>query len=253
MSVQSNCPSIGSNWERKTIGQAVNIQKWYKPILSVDTDLVGNQHVYKVFRFSRGLLGKYFRFLASHEFRMLKAVEDLDFTPSQISRSADTVPAINYHLIEGQSIKAKAAAGRLPQGFFGQLFRDVKTLHQHGVVHMDLGNSGNILVSPEGHPAIIDFGSAVPLHWLPPRVQRWALRKDIVGMLKLWHRFEPETMPPFLLDYFHQNYRKNIYTPKRFLKAARQWLAGEGSADDLSDLTMVAYLFAGLLVLVSFI
>lgn len=253
MSVQSNCPSIGSKWERKTIGHVVASQKWYKPILSVDTDLVGNQHVHKTFRFSRGLLGKYFSFLASHEFRMLKAVENLNFTPSQISRSASTVPTINYRLIEGQSIKAKAAAGRLPQGFFVQLFRHVKTMHQHGVVHLDLGNSGNILVSPEGHPAIIDFGSAVPLHWLPPMVQRWALRKDIVGVLKLWHRLGPETMPPFLLDYFHQNYRKNIYTPKRFLKAARQWLTGEGGTDDLSDLTMVASLFGGLLVLVSFI
>lgn len=134
-------------------------------------------------------------FLASHEFRMLKKVEPLTFTPSRISRGSDALPTINYRLIEGTSKKEIAAKSQVPESFFSRLFSDIKTLHEHGVVHMDLGNSGNILVSGEGHPAIIDFGSAMSLGWLPSAVQNWARRR---------------------------NYRKNIYTPKRFFKALRK-------------------------------
>ncbi|MEQ9547635.1 MAG: RIO1 family regulatory kinase/ATPase [Marinobacter sp.] len=251
MNGQLNCPSMGTGLELAATGLSAG-QKWYKPILSVDTDSNGDKHVYKAFRFSQGLLGRYFRFLASHEFRMLKRVEHLDFTPSQISRGPDAVPTINYRLIEGTSIKDIAAKDRVPENFFLRLFNDVKTLHQHGVVHMDLGNSGNILVSTEGYPVIIDFGSAVPSRWLPSMVQGWARRKDILGVLKLWYRFDKTSMPTILVDYFQKHYRKNIYTPKRFLKAMRRWMMGHGSTEDLSGLTTVVSVFVGLLVLVTF-
>jgi RIO-like serine/threonine protein kinase len=141
---------------------------------------------------------------------------------------------------------------QVPDNFFSRLFIDVKTLHQHGVVHMDLGNSGNILVSREGYPVIIDFGSAVPSSWFPSAVQGWARRKDILGVLKLWYRFDRESMPSILIDYFQKNYRKNIYTPKRFLKAVRKWMMVDESAEGLSGLTTVMSVFVGFLVLVSF-
>jgi len=251
MNGQLNCPSMGTGLELAATGLSAG-QKWYKPILSVDTDSNGDRHVYKAFRFSQGLLGRYFRFLASHEFRMLKRVEHLDFTPSQISRGPDAVPTINYRLIEGTSIKEIAANNRVPENFFLRLFNDVKTLHQHGVVHMDLGNSGNILVSGEGHPAIIDFGSAIPFGWLPSRVKSWACRKDILGVLKLWYRFDPESMPLILLAYYRKNYRKNIFTPKRFIKALRKWVIDDTATHGLSGLTTVLSLFFGLFFLISF-
>lgn len=71
MNGQTNCPSMGSSWQPAAITDAAD-QKWYKPIISVNADNSGNRHVYKAFRFSRGLLGNYFRFLASHELRMLR-------------------------------------------------------------------------------------------------------------------------------------------------------------------------------------
>ena len=251
MNGQLNCPSMGAGLGFAAIGDSKD-DKWYKPILSVDTDSNGDKHVYKAFRFSQGLLGQYFRFLASHEFGMLEKVEHLDFTPSQISRGPDAVPTINYRLIEGTSIKRIAAKSEVPEYFFSRLFSDVKTLHRHGVVHMDLGNSGNILVSGEGQPAIIDFGSAIPLVWLPSKVQSWARRKDLLGVLKLWHRFDCESMPPMLLEYYHKYYRKNIYTPKRFIKALRRWVTGDAVTHDLSGLTTVLSLFFGLFFLISF-
>ncbi len=251
MKGQNSCTVISAPaWDPGATSNVV-AQKWYKPILSIETDSSGDRHVYKAFRFSRGLLGQYFRFLASHEYKMLKKVEHLDFTPGLIRRGSDTLPTINYGLIEGTSIKEIAERNQVPEDFFPRLFADVKTLHGHGVVHMDIGNSGNILVSREGHPAIIDFGSAVPLAWLPHIVRRWARRKDVLGVLKLWYRFDGEAMPPILLRYYQRNYRKNIYTPKRFFKALKKWVTGDGASYDLSGLTTVISLFLGLLVLVS--
>lgn len=251
MNGQTNCPSMGSSWQPAAITDAAN-QKWYKPIISVNAANSGNRHVYKAFRFSRGLLGNYFRFLASHEFRMLRKVEHLDFTPDQVSRTSDASPTIHYRLIEGRPVKEIAAGKGVPDNFFSQLFTNVKTLHQHGVAHMDLGNSGNILVSGRGDPAIIDFGSAIPLSWLPSSIQGWACRKDILGVLKLWHRFDSESMPLFLEHYYQSNYRKNIYTPKRFLKALRRWVTGGAGTENLSGVATVISVFFGLLVLVSF-
>lgn len=96
---------------------------------------------------------------------------------------------------------------------------------------------------------LIDFGSAVPLGWMPLAMRRWARRKDVLGALKLWHRFEPETMPPILLKYFERHYRKNVYTPKRFAKAMKRYIAG--NRQDLNGVLGVVSLFFGLLVLVS--
>lgn len=251
MDGQSNCTTVSpASWELSAASESAE-QKWYKPILSVHSDAFGNKHVYKAFRFSRGLLGRYFLFLASHEFNMLKRVEHLDFTPDQISRGSDNLPTIKYRLIEGTPIKGIAGKNRIPEGFFSALFNDVRVLHQNGVVHMDLGNSGNILVSQEGRPVIIDFGSAVPLNRLPSGVRSWALKKDLLGVLKLWQRFDSESLPPTLLRYFHRNYRKNIYTPKRFFKAVRKQLNKDEARLDGSGLTTVISLFIGLLVLVS--
>lgn len=251
MNDQLHCPSMSTGLELAVTGQSLR-QKWYKPIFSVATNANGDRHVYKAYRFSQGLLGKYFRFLASHEFRMLKKVEHLEFTPGQISRAPDVMPTINYRLIEGTSIKETALKKQVPDNFFSRLFFDVKTLHRHGVVHMDLGNSGNILVSTEGYPVIIDFGSAIPSSWLPPVVQGWVRRKDILGVLKLWYRFDRESMPSVLVDYFQKNYSKNIYTPKRFLKALRKWMIWDESTAGLSGLTTVVSVFVGFLVLMSF-
>lgn len=252
MNGKTNGPAVVSS-SKPAANTGAADQQWYKPIISLHTDDRGNRHVYKAFRFSRGLLGKYFRFLASHEFRMLKKVEHLDFTPDQVRRPSDASPTIHYRLIEGSSVKNVAAAKGIPDNFFRQLLSNVKTLHQQGVAHLDLGNSGNIIVSAHGQPAIIDFGSAVPLSWLPSPIRAWARRKDVIGVLKLWHRFDSESMPLFLEHYYQRNYRKNIYTPKRFVKALRRWLIGGPNTEGLSGVTTVISMFLGLVVPTSFV
>lgn len=251
MTVNSSSAAQGVSWFGGRMNSELNDRKWYKSVLSIRTDDSGDKQVDKSYQFSRGPLGKYFMVLAAHEYRMLKAVEGLAFTPQAIALSNDSLPRVTYGLVEGVSIKEQADRNGVPQNFFPRLLADVKALHQHGVAHMDLGNSGNILVSVEGSPAMIDFGAALPLNRLPTPLRRWACRQDIVGVLKLWSRFEPETMPPELLEYYQKHYRKNVYTPKRFVKAVRRKFKGDSSDEGRSGLAITISVIVSLLVLMS--
>ncbi len=54
--------------------------------------------------------------------------------------------------------------------FFDDLADCVTAMHECGVVHLDLRHRSNILVDAEGHPILIDFGSAL---CLTPRSLGW--------------------------------------------------------------------------------
>jgi len=78
------------------------------------------------------------------------------------------IQAIRMDLIEGESIgELMKRGGTFPESFdverfFEKLLNAVVILNQSGYHHRDLtNNSGNVIVSSEGEPWIIDFGSAV--------------------------------------------------------------------------------------------
>jgi serine/threonine protein kinase len=56
---------------------------------------------------------------------------------------------------------SRSLAGRLPEGFMGELRAAVREMHTRGVVHLDLRHRSNLLADSDGHPVLIDFGSAL--------------------------------------------------------------------------------------------
>lgn len=76
--------------------------------------------------------------------------------------------------------------------FFGELRERILALHAVGVAHADLKRRGNILVSPEGHPILLDFGSCVLRRadggWLNGMLFRQACRMDLNAWVKLKYR-----------------------------------------------------------------
>jgi RIO-like serine/threonine protein kinase len=85
----------------------------------------------------------------------------------------------------------------LPPSFFCDLERVLKEIHSRGVVHLDLRHKGNILVSENGEPFLIDFNSSLCLRengflrrFLFP-ILRWV---DCGGLLKLKERVSPSLM-----------------------------------------------------------
>ena len=49
----------------------------------------------------------------------------------------------------------------LPHSFFSDLERILNEIHLRGVVHLDMRHKGNILISEQGDPYLIDFNSSV--------------------------------------------------------------------------------------------
>jgi serine/threonine protein kinase len=81
--------------------------------------------------------------------------------------------------------------------FFLELERVLRDVHSRGVVHLDLRHKGNILVSDEGKPFLIDFNSSfsfkdggIAHRFLFPLL-RWV---DYGGLLKLKERASPSSM-----------------------------------------------------------
>lgn len=246
---EGNCTSIGGVNLKPCLSERIPGQKWYKPIICINRGEGGDRRVYKTYRYDQGPLGQYFRLLTSHEHRMLQRVQGLAFTPQGVERDARSANTLSYDYVDGAPIKKRFQNGAIPERFFFRLYQAVSELHERGVAHLDVGNSGNILISPEGNPVLIDFGSAMPLNRLPVITRAWARKKDLLGVLKLWHRFDGASMPVHLQDYYQRHYRKNIYTPKRFFKAFKRYWVSDG--EEMNGIAAMTGVFLGLLFLVT--
>ncbi len=233
-------------------GDSERAQRWHKPATVVVENPAGEKQVVKTYPSFVFPLTQYFRALARHEYRMLKAVEGLSFTPNDVYRCTDRHGAIQYRHVDGVPLKELGKRGGVPEDFFVKLDASVQQLHESGVVHFDLGNSGNVLCGASGDPKIIDFGSAVFFRLLPGIAGDWARKKDRMGVLKLWYRFDRDSMPSTAQAYYRANYRKNIYTPKRFVKALkRSFLKPALAYEDALPMAAIFGLFFGLMALVS--
>jgi serine/threonine protein kinase len=63
-------------------------------------------------------------------------------------------------------------------GLMEEVARAIHTAHDKGVVHRDL-KPGNVMVRPDGHPVVLDFGLAVDLS--DAQAPRLTVRGDVIG------------------------------------------------------------------------
>lgn len=104
----------------------------------------------------------------------------------------------------------------LPSSFWPALERVLREIHARGVVHLDLRHKGNILISSEGEPFLIDFNSSFSFSegGLLKRVLFpilvWV---DHGGWLKLKERISPDLMTPEERSFL-----------KRFNRLRRLWI-----------------------------
>lgn len=111
------------------------------------------------------------------------------------------------------------AVGRdetLSASFFSELEQVLRDVHSRGVVHLDLRHKGNILISDEGKPFLIDFNSSFSfkegglLRRIFFPLFRWV---DYGGLLKLKERASPSSMTPEETDFL-----------KRFNRLRKLWI-----------------------------
>ena len=139
----------------------------------------------------RNLIG---RFLVRREFGCLRRVQGISAAPRDAFRV--DAHALAYRFVPGTSLRLTARSA-LASGFFPALEESVRQLHDRArIVHLDLRNAHNILVTDTGEPSLLDFQSCLGTRWLPPPVRRFVERIDLAAIYKHWARRSPTTLGP---------------------------------------------------------
>ena len=139
----------------------------------------------------RNLIG---RLLISRESTGLSKVAGLAGTPPDAFRS--DAFALAYRFVPGRGLR-KCPTSAITEDFFPALERSVLAMHARArIVHLDMRNADNILVTESGEPLLLDFQSHLGLGWMPGPLRRFAQRIDLAAIYKHWARRSPATMGP---------------------------------------------------------
>ena len=131
------------------------------------------------------------RLLIRREFGALSRLHGICGIPNAISMI--DARAFCYAYIPGRTLR-EVSSEEIAPGFFPALETLVERMHQRNVVHLDLRNRRNILITESGTPALLDFQSSLNLDRLPPGLHPFLKEIDISGVYKLWKRKSPESM-----------------------------------------------------------
>lgn len=104
--------------------------------------------------------------------------------------------ALAYRFVPGRSLKEFPAAA-LSAEFFPTLERNLVEMHARAqLVHLDLRNARNIIVTDTGEPALLDFQTHLGIRWMPGPLRRFAERVDMAAIYKHWARRSPGNFGP---------------------------------------------------------
>ncbi|MGQ9508822.1 MAG: hypothetical protein ACUVTN_05410 [Thermodesulfobacteriota bacterium] len=158
--------------------------------------------------FLRWTLGLWLIYKEWKIYSRLKGIEGIPKPLKKVDRFAFII-----EFIPGRPI---ARNEDLPPRFFSDLKGILEEIHSRGVVHLDLRHKGNILITENGSPFLIDFNSSLSfkvggiLYRLFFPILRWI---DYGGLLKLKERVSPSLMSP----------EENNFL-KRFNRFRRFWI-----------------------------
>jgi len=112
--------------------------------------------------------------LIGREERLYRSLEDIPGVPRLIGR-------LDRHALVVEHIDGRACSeypdGSLPLEFFERLEAVVEGLHSRGIVHCDIKNRSNIVVTEDLQPYIVDFASAFSKDGRFSRLRRFAFEK----------------------------------------------------------------------------
>jgi RIO-like serine/threonine protein kinase len=139
----------------------------------------------------RNLIG---RVLVRREHRWLRRVDGIAAAPRDAFRL--DAHALAYRFVPGRSLRLTAGS-QLAPGFFPTLEQSLRQMHSRAqIVHLDLRNAHNILVTDSGEPLLLDFQSCLDTRMLPPPLRRFAERIDLAAIYKHWVKRSPDTLGP---------------------------------------------------------
>jgi len=136
----------------------------------------------------RNLLG---RWLLRRELRALQRLAGVDGVPAQAFRVDSHAMAARF--VPGVTLD-RAPREQMNEAFFLALEALFEAVHARGLVHLDSRGSSNLLATPQGRPAVIDFQAALRTAFLPPALRRGLEAIDMGGVYKNWLRHAPQSL-----------------------------------------------------------
>lgn len=161
-------------------------RRFWSPVVS-RIDFEGRPAVLKDYR-TKSLLGPLASVMIRREFRILQRLEGVAGIP-RAYRILDR-RALVTEFVEGRTI-GKFRPGDLDDAVFRRLGRVVREMHARGVVHLDLRQKKNIVITPDGRPYLVDFASALVREGPFRAIWELLLRVDRGALLKFKERNFP--------------------------------------------------------------
>lgn len=160
------------------------------------------------------------RLLLRRELRALQRLSGIEGVPGDAFRVDSHAIAARY--IPGVTL-GNVPAEQLTASFFVALERLLQLVHTRGIVHLDTRGTGNMLMTPEGRPALIDFQASLGTRWMPMSWRRWLDNLDMTGVYKKWLQHDPESMGPERRAlYERMTRRRRLWVARGYAGAAKQ-------------------------------
>jgi len=131
--------------------------------------------------------------LIKREYRIYRRLPGCRGVPRLHSRPDRWSILVEY--VEGDYLRREDSRLHEPV-FFHRLSRLVEAIHARGVVHLDLRHRGNIMITKDGEPYVIDFNGSFYLggNAFARRLLPWFKKVDFFGLLKLKQRVTPHLL-----------------------------------------------------------
>ena len=98
------------------------------------------------------------RWITAREVRALRALDGHPAIPALVQCIDPLAFAVEYRPGRRMSRKLAEVA---PADFVDRLGEALAEMHRRGVAHLDLRHRSNVMMSDDGEPVLIDFGSAI--------------------------------------------------------------------------------------------
>jgi hypothetical protein len=157
-------------------------------------EIDGHRAVHKDIREKPGLLRHTIgSWLIKREYRIYRQLPDCPGVPRLHGRPDRWGILMEY--VDGEALRREDPRVQDPT-FFNRLCHLVEGLHARGVVHLDLRHRGNIMITRDGKPYVIDFNGSLYLGGsvLGRSLLHWLKTIDSFGLLKLKQRVTPNLL-----------------------------------------------------------
>lgn len=130
-------------------------------------------------------------FLLGREIKILHRLRGVDGVAEDAFRIDADAIAVSF--VEGRNL-SRVTREEVTIEFLEAFEKLLDAMHARDVVHLDLRGTGNIVMRPDGSPALIDFQASLVTSWMPAWLRRLLEDMDRSGALKKWRKFHPEAM-----------------------------------------------------------